>query len=113
MNNNRNTYLEFKQLRKGLYYLDMTNQSVVFAIKTFFFKAGKKSESDLARAQNARNFQEIIAHPSLKDLLYIVDNKLVQNCQVRIEDVKTAEDILGPSVANLKKIKEGIRIKSA
>ena len=36
--------------------------------------------------------------------MYILDNKLVSNCILIIEDVKSEEDILGPIVTKIKGI---------
>jgi hypothetical protein len=110
----------FTMSAAGLYYLDMRKQNVQrdhllaeqgeeltpmerggSGIRTVEKNKSKYSTRDVARANEARRFQEITG-TSLAKLLRIVDKKLLPNCPVTREDVKMAEDIYGPSIAHLK-----------
>ena len=59
------------------------------------------SKKDVRKAYKARNFQQTIGNKSTKDLLQIVDNHELKNCPVTREDVRVAEDILGPNIKPL------------
>ena len=55
---------------------------------------------DVKRADNTRQLQNINGQP-LKQILYAVDNNIIQNLPILREDTIIAEDIYWPSVPHL------------
>ena len=96
-----NRYREFRQSQRGLYYTDMKSSSVVLTINTVKENKTKFSNLDHRRAVKARKFQDIVNVPT-KELLRVIDNKLMPNCPVTRDDVKVANAIFGPSIVGLK-----------
>ena len=94
-------YREFRQSQRGLYYTDMKNSSVVLTINTVKENKTKFSNLDHRRAVKARKFQDIVNVPT-RELLRVIDNKLMPNCPVTRDDVKVANAIFGPSIVGLK-----------
>jgi hypothetical protein len=61
----------------------------------------KYTNTDYSRATVARKLQIIMGQPSTKELLRLVDGKLLANCPVTRQDIMVAEDIFGPYVGSL------------
>ena len=121
LHKNDGTVRVFKQSKKGLYYLDtsentkdvtlvnehaeMTNEASdvdthikdtngVGLVNTVADNATKYSERDYSQAVLARKIQKIIGRPSTKTFLSIVEKNLLPNCPVTRDDIIAA----GPKI---------------
>jgi hypothetical protein len=54
------------------------------------------------RAVLARKIQKTMGRPSTRSIMKIVENNLLQNCPITREDIKAAEDTVGPDVGSMK-----------
>eukprot|EP00536_Pseudo-nitzschia_multiseries_P014917 jgi/Psemu1/40560/gm1.40560_g len=83
------TTCRFNRASNNLYTCNLTDQDeTIFAITT---EEGKKefySNTNSKRAEVARRLQEIMGFPSTKELLYMIDNNRIQNCNNTRKDVK-------------------------
>ena len=86
-------------LTKGLYVSKMTKGVVM--VSTVADNKRKYTVADYTRATVARKLQIIMGRPSTKELLRLVDGKLLANCPVTRLDIMAAEDIFGPDVGSL------------
>lgn len=55
----------------------------------------KYSNLDCKRAEYAAKLQETIIFPSDKDVLTMINNKVIQNCGTSRQDMKRARDVFG------------------
>jgi Reverse transcriptase (RNA-dependent DNA polymerase) len=84
----------------GLYVSKLTDGVVM--LNTVAANKSKYTNADYERATVARKLQVIMGRPSTKELLRLVDNKLLKNCPVTREDIMAAEHIFGPDVGSLR-----------
>jgi hypothetical protein len=93
---------DFRESKKGLYYLDTGAKAVTLTINTVDDNKCRSTNRDYSRALLARKIQYTIGRPITRSYLDIIDNNLLRNCPVTCEDVIAAEDILGPNLGSLK-----------
>ncbi|VEU34053.1 unnamed protein product [Pseudo-nitzschia multistriata] len=93
----------FKRSKCNLYYCDMAQASgTVLTITSVEGRQSEFSDLDCRRAIKARKLQETMGFPTTKDLIYMVENKLVTNCGVTRRDILNAEVIYGKHTSIVK-----------
>ena len=93
----------FKRSKCNLYYCDLAKTSgTVLTITTVEGQESEFSDLDCRRAIKARKLQEIMGFPTSKDLIRMIEDKLVTNCGVTRRDVLNAEAIYGKHVSIVK-----------
>jgi hypothetical protein len=99
----------FRQSEDGLFHMDAKESDeeqdgTVLVNKVETVEGNKKNCTKAAckQATLARKLQNIIARPSARSFLNIVEKDLLKDCPVLREDVLAAEDIFGPNVGSLK-----------
>ena len=91
----------FQESHDGLYYHDVSNTQQIY-ITTVTENKQKYSQSDVKRADGVRALQKIIGHPTARHLSYLLDHHLIPNSPFTSHDVRSAEQIYGPDLGNLK-----------
>ena len=95
------TKLIFRECEKGLHVLDL-DSSIGELFTTVAEQEAKYHPRDVAAAKLARNIQNIIGHPSSKNLARYVDSNLLPNCPISGSDVRAGDLIYGKSLGSLK-----------
>lgn len=95
------TTADFVQSKPGLYYLDIQNHAAML-VNTVDDNKSSYSVNAYSQALLARKIQIMIGRPSTKDFIRIVDQGLLPNCPINRDDIKAAENILGPDIGSLK-----------
>jgi hypothetical protein len=57
---------------------------------------------EIEKAKEARRLQGMIGNPTEKELEGMVREKLIANCPVTVKDIRNANRIFGPDLANLR-----------
>jgi hypothetical protein len=83
----------------GLYVSKLTDGVVM--LNTVAANKSKYTNADYMRATVARKLQVIMGRPCTKELLRLIDGKLLANCPVTRQDIMAAEHIFGPDVGSL------------
>jgi hypothetical protein len=83
----------------GLYGLKLTNDVVM--LNTVAANKSVYTNANYMRAMVARKLQVIMGRPSTKELLRVVDGKLLANCPVTQQDIMAADHMFGPDVGSL------------
>jgi hypothetical protein len=98
----RGTSREFRELQRGLYFLNTKTTGAALVTTVLADKKSKYSNRDYSRAVLARKIQNIIGRPSTQTYSRIVQEQQLCNwCPVTNEDIVAAEDIFGPNVGSL------------
>ncbi|VEU33958.1 unnamed protein product [Pseudo-nitzschia multistriata] len=94
----------FSRSECNLYYCDLTKTTSgrVLTITSVEGQQSEFSDLDCRRAMKARKLQEIMGFPTTRDLIRMVENKLVTNCGVTRRDIMNAEVIYGKHVSIVK-----------
>ena len=93
----------FKQSNRGLYYLDTAKaDNHIMLVSTIEQNKSKYSSNDYKCALLARKVQILLGRPTLKDLLWYIDNNLMKNCPVDRQDTIAADDIFGNDLGRVK-----------
>ena len=95
----------FRPSPQGLYYTNWattttTNGSVL--VSTVKENKVSYSKHDVKRAEAVRALQAKIGRPTTRELMAILDQKLITNCPYTSKDVQIAEKIFGPDIGSLK-----------
>lgn len=100
---NDGTTRAFKPTDKGLYtsQLGMNDEAAVM-VNTVDENAKSYTKREVKRAKQARKLMAIIGRPSEKQMIQILDERQLQNCDTSSQDVVNARNILGPDVGSLK-----------
>jgi hypothetical protein len=93
---------DFRESKKGLYYIDTRADAVALTINTVDDNKYRYTNRDYSRAPLARKMQDTIGRPSTRSYLQIIDSNLLPNFPVTRDDVIAAEDIFGPTLGSLK-----------
>ena len=108
---------EFIQSPTGLYYFDLrslahdrseknastaSGESAGVFINTVESNKIKYTNRDYLRALKCRKLQNIVGPPSNKDFTSHLEGPTITNCPFNREDIRAAENILGPSLKSLK-----------
>ena len=115
MRHDKDTWIHFKCLSRGLYYVDMDNLNdhkcknsdaiqmflTVQANKEFF------SNAEIEGAENARKLQQRLHYPSDGALHEALDKNSITDTKVTGSDIERAEAMLGkaPSICKGKIVK--------
>lgn len=92
----------FRQSDSGSYYMDAGESVGTVLINTVDGNKSRCTNRDYSRALLARKLQSIIGHPSNRGFARIVGKNQLRNCPVRSNDIRVAEDILGPNLGSIK-----------
>lgn len=71
-------------------------------VNTVANKSEGYMDRQVTAARLARKVQNMIGHPSLKQYLKIIDDKLLRNCPVTRADVLAAEDMFGSNLGSIR-----------
>jgi hypothetical protein len=71
---------DFRESKKGLYYLDTSVSAVTLTINTVDDNKSRYTNHNYSRALLARKIQDTIGRPSMASYIHIVDNNLMRNC---------------------------------
>ena len=93
--------VHFKCSDNGLYFHDITNQSITL-INTIAENLEGFLKCQIEQARWARKLYMTMGLPSMHDFKELIRNNMLLNCPVTIEDVKNCEQIFGAPVASLK-----------
>ena len=100
--------MKFKKCSSGLYYYDTANPSEhEFKIDLTFVQTSQSNEKNMSKAaiervDLARYYQELFAWPSKEDLIEIIEENQVKNAEIKIDDIKKAEKVLGKAKAEIR-----------
>jgi hypothetical protein len=97
--------VEFKPSKKGLYYLDVTEEDNNFEhmlvnMVQENFEGFMKHKVE--KAKEASCLQGMIGNPTKREYTGILRVKLITNCPVTVHDINNANRILGPNLANIR-----------
>jgi hypothetical protein len=95
---------EFIESDKGLFYSVMTGSSGTGTalVNTVADNKSKYTQRDYKRALLARKIQNVLGRPSTRRFIEVVNGNLLKNCPINADDIRAAEDILGPNLGSLK-----------
>ena len=80
----------------------MINWGTVLTMAAVRENKSNYSDQDCNRSRGARKLQETIGNISTKDLLYMIDKRLIPNCPINSDDLRATNDIFGTSTYDLK-----------
>ena len=92
---------KFVQSPEGLFYMNLSSLHGSF-LTTVKENEAKYTEDEIRRAREVRVLQEKIGRPSTRDLIYILNHKLLPNVPYTSDDVRRAERIYGTDLGSLK-----------
>jgi hypothetical protein len=94
---------QFSPAAMGLYFFDtaMTPEANVL-VTTVAEKSSNYKTMDVQADVMARKIQLILGNPSTRDFIKMIELNTIPNCPVSVDDIRAAEDILGPNLAALK-----------
>ena len=72
----------------------MSNWVTVLTLVTVKVNKSNYPDRDFNRARMSRKLQDTMGNISTKDLLYMINKRLIQNCPITSDDLKAANDIL-------------------
>jgi len=100
---------KFSECDSGLYYLDAdnlkSNKCTVIGYSALQTVAGNKkfyTNEEIHRADKARKYQALIGWPSTSLYIKILNNNLVNNCDITVDDVLHGLKIYGEQKPLLK-----------
>jgi hypothetical protein len=93
----------FKESPRGLYYSDTSiREASTLSVNTVDDNKSKYTNRHYSRAVLAQKNQKMIARPSTRSSISILEKNLLPNCPVTRRDIAMAEDIFGPDLGSLK-----------
>ena len=93
---------KFTQSPQGLYYMHLDSLQGSSFVTTVNDNETHYTATEISRAKGVRALQAKIGRPSTRDLIYILNHKLIPNAPFTSDDARRAELIYGPDLGSLK-----------
>lgn len=93
----------FRPTKKGLYASEVVGtRRGVALVNTVKENSESYTKREVKRATESRRLMSIIGRPSERQMIDIINKRLIPNCTVTEQDITNAREIFGPDVGSLK-----------
>lgn len=93
----------FRPTEKGLYASNVVGTKRAAALVTTVKENSESyTKRELKRAEQARRLMRVVGRPSERQMIDIVNRRLIPNCNVNEQDIINARHIFGPDIGSLK-----------